>query len=87
MVVSSRTYDQARGLAEMFKARAVQWYERMKVEPDILINATPIGMHPNVDETPFDADYLQRGDDRVRHGVQPGTDAAGQGGPRNGTAG
>ena len=27
----------------------------------MIINATPIGMHPNVDETPFDKHYLQPG--------------------------
>ena len=61
VMVASRTFDRARYLAEVFKARAVPWYERMKTEPDILINATPIGMHPNLDETPYDAAYLQRG--------------------------
>jgi 3-dehydroquinate dehydratase / shikimate dehydrogenase len=61
VVIASRTYDRARTLAEVFKGRAVQWYERMKVEPDILINATPIGMHPNLDQLPFDPEYLLRG--------------------------
>lgn len=61
VVVASRTFDRARALAERFRGRAVQWYERHKVEPDVLVNATPIGMHPNVDESPFDHVYLNRG--------------------------
>jgi 3-dehydroquinate dehydratase/shikimate dehydrogenase len=61
VMISSRTFDRARYLAEVFHGRAVPWYERLKAEADILINATPIGMHPNVDETPFDETYLQRG--------------------------
>jgi 3-dehydroquinate dehydratase/shikimate dehydrogenase len=48
-------------MADKLRCRTVQWYERAKVEPDILINATPVGMHPNVDETPMDAKYLRRG--------------------------
>ena len=61
VVIASRTYDRSRTLAETFKGRAVQWYERTKVEPDILINATPIGMHPNLDQLPFDPEFLLRG--------------------------
>ena len=26
---------------------------------DMLVNCTPVGMHPNVDETPFDKHYLK----------------------------
>jgi 3-dehydroquinate dehydratase/shikimate dehydrogenase len=32
---------------------------RHTVEADLLVNCTPIGMHPNLDDTPFDAKYLQ----------------------------
>jgi 3-dehydroquinate dehydratase/shikimate dehydrogenase len=60
VVITSRTYDRSRHLAERFKGRPVQWYERTKVEAELLINATPIGMHPNVDESPYDNSYLQR---------------------------
>ena len=59
--ISSRTYERALLLAERFRCRTVQWYERSKIEPDILVNATPVGTHPNVDETPFDPKYLKRG--------------------------
>jgi 3-dehydroquinate dehydratase/shikimate dehydrogenase len=61
IIVSSRTYERSLLFAEKFRCRTVQWYERMKVEPEILINATPVGMHPNVDETPMDPKYLRRG--------------------------
>lgn len=61
VVLSSRTHERALVLAEKFRCRTVQWYERTKVEPDILINATPVGMHPNLDESPLDAKYLRRG--------------------------
>jgi 3-dehydroquinate dehydratase/shikimate dehydrogenase len=61
VVISSRTYERSLLLAEKFRCRTAQWYERSKVEPDILINATPVGTHPNVDESPMDAKYLRRG--------------------------
>jgi 3-dehydroquinate dehydratase/shikimate dehydrogenase len=61
VLISSRTYERSLLLAEKFNCRTVQWYERNKVEPDILINATPIGTHPNVDESPMDIKYLRRG--------------------------
>ncbi|MCA9268759.1 MAG: shikimate dehydrogenase, partial [Planctomycetales bacterium] len=28
------------------------------LDPNILINCTPVGMHPNVDESPFDKNHL-----------------------------
>ncbi|MCH5377456.1 MAG: shikimate dehydrogenase [Planctomycetes bacterium] len=61
VMVTARTYERAAVLADRFKCRPVQWFERTKVEADIIVNATPIGMHPNVDETPYDRSYLQRG--------------------------
>ena len=60
VLITSRNYELAGLLAERLSCRAVQWYERSRVEPDILVNATPIGTHPNLDEAPFDRKYLQR---------------------------
>lgn len=39
----------------------MDWNRRYTVRPDILINGTPVGMHPNVDETPYDGRYLHPG--------------------------
>lgn len=60
VVLTSRNHERAGVLAERFRCRTIQWYERTKIEPDILINTTPIGMHPNVNEAPFDRKYIQR---------------------------
>ena len=60
VLITARAFDRAGVLAERFKCKPVQWFDRTKVEPDIIVNATPIGMHPNVDETPFDRSHLQR---------------------------
>ena len=37
----------------------MDWNNRGSVVPDVLINGTSVGMHPNVDETPFDQSWLQ----------------------------
>lgn len=60
VILTSRNHERAGVLAERFRCRTIQWYERTKVEPEILINTTPIGMHPNVNESPFGNKYLQR---------------------------
>ena len=46
-------------LAARFNCQAVDWADRHKANPDILINSTPVGMHPNVDETPYEKHHLR----------------------------
>ena len=41
-------------LAEHLNCRSIDWAKRHTASVDILINCTPVGMHPNVDESPFD---------------------------------
>ncbi|WP_460167459.1 shikimate dehydrogenase [Thermostilla marina] len=59
VVVTDGDAEKARQLAERFRCRFVEWDDRYDVEPDLLANCTPIGMHPNVDETPFASDHLR----------------------------
>ena len=59
VVIASRGFGRARELAEDLDARAVEWESRYAVKIDLLLNCTPVGMHPNVDETPFDKDHLR----------------------------
>jgi len=49
----------AERLAARLGARAVEWSKRLTVSADVLINATPVGMHPNVDESPFPKHHLR----------------------------
>ncbi len=60
VTIASRTFTRSQALADRFECKAVQWEDRHSQQPDVLINATPVGMHPNVDETPFDKDALRR---------------------------
>lgn len=59
IVVTSRTKKKADQLAKEFGGRAVEWAARHNVETDILVNGTPIGMHPNVDESPYGKAHLK----------------------------
>ncbi len=46
-------------LAERFNCHSVQWSARHAVSADLLINCTPVGMHPNVDESPYEQHHLR----------------------------
>jgi shikimate dehydrogenase len=64
-----RTDDLAGGLSDLPECTAVisahpllrRRLEKLLEDADILINATPLGMGPNADETPVDRDLLRPG--------------------------
>lgn len=58
VAISGRTLNRAEDLAKRINAKAVDWDLRHSVRPDVLVNCTPLGMHPNVDECPFDEEHL-----------------------------
>lgn len=58
VIIASRTFERAKALADELECRAVEWSQRYKIKPNILVNGTPVGMHPNVDDSPFDGRYL-----------------------------
>jgi 3-dehydroquinate dehydratase/shikimate dehydrogenase len=59
VTISGRTPERTQQLARAVGAEYVSWEERTSVAADILVNTTPVGMHPNVDESPIDAAYLR----------------------------
>jgi len=59
VLVSDIAPRKAELVAERFKCVAVDWADRHKANLDILINSTPVGMHPNVDESPFEKHHLR----------------------------
>jgi 3-dehydroquinate dehydratase/shikimate dehydrogenase len=61
VIVASRTLSRARALAKDIGGQAVDWEGRHIVKAHILVNGTPIGMHPNVDETPYEKNRLRPG--------------------------
>ncbi|HMP06985.1 MAG TPA: shikimate dehydrogenase [Lacipirellulaceae bacterium] len=57
--IASRTLARAERLAAAFDAKAVDWEGRHRGSFDVLINCTPVGMHPNVDESPIHKTFLK----------------------------
>jgi len=52
ITITNRHDERATSLAEEVGCRTVNWGQRASTLCDIVINCTPIGMHPNVDDTP-----------------------------------
>lgn len=53
VTITNRHDDRATRLAEEVGCRAITWSVRSSTPADIVINCTPVGMHPNVDDTPM----------------------------------
>lgn len=61
VTVTGRTAERAAGLAAEVGCRHVEWNARHSVLCDLVINCTPVGMHPNVDESPLHPSFLKPG--------------------------
>lgn len=61
LTISSRNEETAKSLAAEVHCKTVDWQARHNVRCDILINCTPVGMHPKVDESPIHHSFLQPG--------------------------
>jgi 3-dehydroquinate dehydratase/shikimate dehydrogenase len=59
VVLADGDDQRATQLAARLRCRSVDWAIRMGVMADVVANATPIGMHPNVDETPLGKAHLR----------------------------
>jgi 3-dehydroquinate dehydratase/shikimate dehydrogenase len=59
VAIAGRTLIRAERMARNVGCRAVPWENRYATKADVIINATPVGMHPNVNETPFDMHYFR----------------------------
>jgi 3-dehydroquinate dehydratase/shikimate dehydrogenase len=59
--ISNRTLERAERLAAEIDAEALDWNARHREGCDLVFNCTPIGMHPNVDDSPVHASYLRPG--------------------------
>jgi 3-dehydroquinate dehydratase / shikimate dehydrogenase len=58
VTIAGRTHKRAIALADEIGCQQCSWENRGAGEPDILINCTPVGLHPNVDHTPYDSHWL-----------------------------
>lgn len=59
VAIAARTLPRAERLAKALGCSAVPWDNRHTVKADVIVNATPIGMHPNVDETPLEMHHFR----------------------------
>lgn len=59
--ITNRTNKRGEKLAQELGCRHVTWENRGAQTADILVNCTPIGMFPHMDETPFDPHWLRDG--------------------------
>jgi 3-dehydroquinate dehydratase/shikimate dehydrogenase len=53
VTIANRHDDRATALAEEVKCRTVSWAMRASTIAEIIVNCTPVGMHPDVDDTPM----------------------------------
>ncbi len=60
VAICARNSEQAETLADETKCQFLEWDDRAQHDCKILINCTPVGMHPDLDVTPFDADWHDR---------------------------
>ena len=58
VVIASRTYERAQLLAGEIGCRAIEWELRYEPKITLLVNGTPVGMHPDVNSTPYKAEKL-----------------------------
>lgn len=52
ITITNRHDERATALAEELGCRTVNWGQRASTLAEIIINCTPVGMHPDVDDTP-----------------------------------
>lgn len=58
VIIAGRTKSRADRLSQALGCDSVSWEDRHSLRAEILVNCTPVGMHPNVDESPYDSAYL-----------------------------
>ena len=58
VTIANRSKKRALKLAEKLGCQSVTWENRGSVGIDVLVNCTPVGMHPNMNESPFEQHWL-----------------------------
>ena len=60
VTITSRNHERSQILAAEIGCRAVEWQFRHDSKPNLLVNGTPVGMHPDVDSSPYDESKLNQ---------------------------
>ncbi|WP_437205474.1 shikimate dehydrogenase [Planctomicrobium sp. SH664] len=61
VTITNRTKARGAKLAEELQCQFMSWANRGAVSTDIIINCTPIGMFPNMNETPYEQHWFRDG--------------------------
>lgn len=59
VLITNRTRERAEELAGPLACEVIDWDARHRVQPDVLVNGTSLGMEPKVDDTPWDATHFR----------------------------
>ena len=59
VAIASRTQTRAEKMARALGCRSIPWENRHKTKAEVVVNATPVGMHPNVNESPFEMHHFR----------------------------
>ncbi len=60
VTITARDYRKGADLARFIGCKTIDWPVRQNFNYEILINCTPVGMHPNLDESPMELSWLDR---------------------------
>ncbi len=58
--ICARDYKKADSLAQALDCKSVDWAARANFDASVIVNCTPVGMFPKMDETPYDGEWLDR---------------------------
>ncbi len=60
VTISARDYRKSEALASDLDGKSIDWTARANFKCDVLVNCTPVGMHPSMDESPFDEEWFDK---------------------------
>lgn len=55
VTIAARDHKKAEALATDMSSKSIEWVARTNFDCDVIVNCTPVGMHPKMNESPFDA--------------------------------
>ena len=58
VIITARDDKKSQALATALDCESADWDDRRKTECHALVNCTPVGMHPKMNESPFDAEWF-----------------------------
>lgn len=60
VVICARDHRKSEALANSLKCESIDWAVRANFETSVLVNCTPVGMFPKMDESPFEPDWFDK---------------------------